>query len=375
MEAALVLVVLVTAQAASVASDDPLVDAIAAANTSWLRDTEFRSTYKKYTGTARSLEEGLRGRIINRTLQSHGVFHKSGPLVRYSVHFEVPPKDVSPRGDGTQIAFGPNDASASEDIQINLTDRPDVKKASMAMVSVRPERFETLPIPGLAWRGDSIGPFSMVGGVYRGLLDLHPAGSTVGSDESIHARARELGDGLAEVVVSNDDSRPTITKRLLFDMTSLPPVNTKVEWTERDARNERVVARIVTEASDFVDCPGGRVPRMIRNVSSLDNVIRVTEWISNDLGTQHPTDADFRVDIPAYCRIVGLESAPPTGSIRSLSPAEIKASELMIPREPEPLLAPTGFPDRLSRPSWGAIGLGTVVVMLIVAYMVHRRGA
>ncbi len=93
-----------------------------------------------------------------------------------------------------------------------------------------------------------------------------------------------------------------------------PPVVTDSVYTERVADQ---VTEVRTARRDFVECPGGLVPRQVvmtsdsRPSTEESSTVFFKEWISDDLGDRPPTRDDFVLTIPADAVIIGLNVLPP----------------------------------------------------------------
>jgi hypothetical protein len=142
------------------------------------------------------------------------------------------------------------------------------------------------------------------------------------------------------------------------------------EVVERITRDEpsKVLRRDEYQAilSDFRECPGGWVARRVLLVALQQNdVIRVREWRSDDLGDQPPTEADFAVTIPSDVRVVGIKRGFPTGSVRAMDPSKVNLLDLeddnlaAKPPRRRPLLQ-TGLGQLLL--AWG-VGIAAFVVI------------
>lgn len=108
-----------------------------------------------------------------------------------------------------------------------------------------------------------------------------------------------------------------------------------VIWTEpeppvlqsrhiRVVENGNVVQQFKSEASDFQNCPGGKVPRQVCLYRTSRTTNWLTLWRSSDLGTRLPADSDFEIPAPPNVEIVGIHKlgANKTGA-RVLGPDDL----------------------------------------------------
>lgn len=343
----------------SATADETLLDTLKAAHESWLVETEFRSTYEYLSGSGKSIDDYLSGRITAPVLAERGEFHKRRGAIRHTKRFPTSPRDDSPQRNGSQVSFVPRDSVCGSELQIELFDRPDRHAAAVAIVTEAPRKYGSAPVQG-SWMSNAFGPLCLWGGIYRDPFDIFP---DTGQNASLSRDARPVDATHVEVIVRGEDAVRTHYKRLVFWTDPAPPVIIEVEMSETRIGADLPSFRSVARASEFVDCPGGKVARIVRSAFVHDGKVIGSEWRSKDLGVRPPSDSDFMVVVPHYARVAGVNNPPPTGNVRRIPLDMFKVSDLKVPRDPEPLLAPTGFPSRFARPLWGLLAvLGLVLI-------------
>lgn len=347
----------------------PLIEGLDAAHEAWLEDIEFSSAYEYWEGEARSIAQGLAGNTFRRELRHSGVFNKRGRTLRHSMRFSQPPRDASPQGNGMQVLFVPHDEVSDDRLRIHLADRPDKHSAAVAMVSLRDKDFASAPLDGL-WRLDSLGPLCLSGGAYRLPCDIFRDPVL---NHRIRRTARELPDSKVEIVCEGANDERRSVRKVVFWLEASPPVVLEITQTDWPTGSDEPDFQLVCRAESFVDCPGGKVPRVVRRVIESVRRIYVSEWISKDLGARTTTDDDFRITVPSYCRVGGVLDPPAKGTVRHLAPSDFADGELKMPRDPEPLIAPTGFPTAWGRPVRGLFGVVLVILAVGFAAWVWKR--
>lgn len=95
-------------------------------------------------------------------------------------------------------------------------------------------------------------------------------------------------------------------------MSGSVPVVEKVSFVKYYSNQKSIESH--AQGFDFVECPGGPVPRLIRLVFENDDPrypdakLAFMEWRSEDIGKRAPTEADFLVPVSKDVIIAGLQS-------------------------------------------------------------------
>jgi hypothetical protein len=167
---------------------------------------------------------------------------------------------------------------------------------------------------------------------------INPLNYTVSSNKDFLG-GYTVDDNLTDVKSIDNERIELVFKKIEGDIVTTQsftfwtkpslPVITKLYKNLHSPRYEEEVSSILT---DFIQCSGGLVAKKIIYIVQPSNgSIRVSEWLSTDLGKDQPSEEDFTIHLDPKTLIIGLANKPKPGEIVSLNPENIKASDLLIP--------------------------------------------
>lgn len=140
-------------------------------------------------------------------------------------------------------------------------------------------------------------------------------------------------EGTIQLKMSSETSKSVVARTVsLWTAPRLPAV-TEIDWRLYD-QNGNVKSQSRTLFEDLVECGEGiYAARKVTIVSKLTGfpLAKVRIFISNDLGSEAPTEADFSIPVPSSARIAGLYALPPLNAegmrevnIFSLTPDDLE---------------------------------------------------
>ncbi|MDC0936013.1 hypothetical protein OAS39_06980 [Pirellulales bacterium] len=294
----------------------------------WRRGVQFYSTYELRRGVGVSFDDAFSNRMFDgiETLAS-GVFCKSGDLLRISIDYGgqtavtgIVGDDALPKGHALIVSKGSEDEVTDGDRW--LVYRPRWKNMGDRAVLSR--------ISSIAARKTSTGQWRM-----------SPLNPLPGFNPDPFGGDAVLGTAPAFDIVSTDDvTTVTITSNAMIKERAYSQTNTIEFWTEPDKPVIRRIHRKITydenepylerdvRLSDFRECPSGFVARRVvfAAQSGREDRVRVSEWISHDLGDRNPVDSDFQIKIPPTTEIVNVLNPPPQGQVRTLDILDLKVA-------------------------------------------------
>jgi hypothetical protein len=316
----------------------------------WQREVNFTSTYRFTRGFARSSEQALRGETdpaLGRALHpARGIFNKPGRAFRAT-------GVLNKWGPSLLLTFDPGVAGICYK-KGDFTLEP-VIEASNGVLALRyfPRRFELYgeEVKNVHIRrraGDVEAPWAP-GAMTAGLpTPLHPllggpgplpfAGLSVARISRLDAAHLEaLCEGTREIGLDAEGKAlvASVHRRVVFLTEKGTPVVCRIEETidRFPSRGPPTRDKFVTVAEGFRECPGGRVARQVRCIAmQQDDVIRVFDWISDDLGNRPPTAGDFAVEVPEDVPVRGLSKGYEPGSVRAIRLDDIDPADVL----PEP---------------------------------------
>jgi hypothetical protein len=281
----------------------------------WLADVRFSSHYALTKGVAQSVEDARQGkflRIVRRAdgleVIATGVFNKMGPKLRCSREYLGGPISTGPR---TMQYMGFDEVGNAT---VEILSEPVIggqQRANM-FVTKKSSRFKGLARYSAGVQSSQeVSPLSIQGGQVRApcLLDV----SSIDPDK-IQKHVRQIDAAHDEITLKG--VAPTgsdVEKTIVFFKAVSPPVVESINFRNHNLQRNDVVIEHGAVASEFVDCPGGKVPKVVVyyswNSSVPDRYI-VDRWASEDLGAEPVTDRDFLVGIGENVRVSGLTENP-----------------------------------------------------------------
>lgn len=303
--------------AATAHGQDAVVDELRSQHAEWRRQVQFQSTYRLRQGFAKDIEDVFDGEPFRQVArETRGVFNKmeveGGELFRVSAEHEELADTTDPDipADLLFHAHGPQDEVTWSDLKLEFC--PSDERAGLTRMSENPR--QNVPIAR---------------------LQISPLNPFPGFDRDPLAGAAILG-GEAEFQTQSPDDETTvvtITSKLVSDDDSYTQTNVVELWTRPELPVVRRIHRRIVDGngdlylerdarlSEFHRCSGGMVARRVLfadRFRGLKESVRVTEWVSSDLGDRAPVEDDFAVRIPADISVNGVVLPPAAGRERRL---------------------------------------------------------
>lgn len=371
-----------------------LLSTLRAALDQWEADVEFRSTFRYDEGYARSVADGLAGRMDEElgaarplgVIHVTGEYHKRGEHVRMRWSYEKPPAPVSaasPQGATdtgrivTHVSF--EEACNDEVFGTYLFPIPTesgVKRQfnQFDLIPVRDRKHPKRPaIPG-PWSSRVLSPLAPW---KNG--NVHPLwlAARTRNQQEVKAELVRLTGGRVKVVLSGVISGLPSERQVLIRLDETVPVVERIE--DRSTFSNGDTDEVVVVLSDFVECPGGPVARRMRHVHrGRTGIVTTGDWVSEDLGSVPPTDADFVIAVRADALIHAQTVPPIRDGVRRFRFSNLDESDVgdrppITEQELESQkLAATSPPPRSALRWWLIVG-GFLTITALGTFTVLRR--
>jgi hypothetical protein len=368
-------------------SDTPTIESLRGDVQRWSEAVSFRCTFRLRSGMANSTAEALRGEVDSKLgslysrWECRGEFQKLGPKMRCVIDYGSPGFQFGPKR--VDVTLEPVEEATNGLVMAQRY----LKRGELFGEKARVARVE----PWRKTQGQTLLAGPMSGAAILPLIPMHsPAEQPFESLQVEDVRAIDgehievLCNGRQQGRNERIDYVETRNRRIIFWTKPVPAVVQSIEeHVERTSLEgpTRVLGRDEIHAilSDFKLCPGGMVARRVRYVEQSEGLrarrwkleepgVRMLEWISEDLGDQPSTDADFTMTIPSDVRLVGLKQGLPPGTERRLDLSKIGPSDL---EEPVPPPAPRETP--LLRTGLGRLLVSWIVEFIVFGCMLARH--
>ena len=271
-------------------------------------------------GLVKSVEDGLAGRNVVKPKKAEHFVVQLGDAVRSRI------KEIDP---GAWPDFDRDESAAGD---VCIWDIYDAKQDYRYVQFIPREN----PNPGQA-----VGPQSPAG--HGQPLQLMKVGESFnpfpvdgGGRPRPPTEVRRDGDRVTFLFALSAPGDALNYREELTLRTDLsPPATERIELHWDDAKQGPL--KITAVASDFVEVPGGWLPRTVRTVgyAGPDGLLDYWEWSCPDLGEIEPTGEDFSIEVPAGIDVDFLKAGPEeTVELTRFHPADYTLADLELADPP-----------------------------------------
>lgn len=344
----------------------------------WESEVTFKSTFRYRSGSTPSVEDGLAGKIdtsgkSTAHYEATGLYHKMGPMVRLRLSYGRLPVVVQESGSPmpgvsagqivTNISF---DEVTNGEVYAEYA-WPEVSLSSYFRVERHPNYLKnSAAAGGLSHTVQT--PLSLFGNVRERMLELADMGNAARAEERVECH--ELDAEHLEIIQVRKSTDFQQKKRTVLWILPDPPVIEQLTYSVDGPKGRTDYhARL----ANFVECPGGWVPRQLRFVTKdWTDTILAREWISEDLGNEAPTKEDFVIRVVADTNFINLQKVPPAvGDYRDVDLSGVTVNDLGTPLWEDPPMQPT--PPPISRFRVWVVVLNVVGFVAILGWLIWRQ--